>query len=139
MRSCRHRLGAEAREQFGGLAALQLARRGLGYAARRRTSTARALCPTAWLTRRAISARMRSASTGSVASFDSASTANPPAVAGVDADGNRVAGPHAGNGAGRAFDIGRVDVVACDDDHVLGAAADVQPAVFVEVAEVAGM
>ena len=62
-----------------------------------------------------------------------------PAVAGVDADGNRVAGPHAGDGTGRAFDIGRVDVVACDDDHVLGAAADVQAAVFVEVAEVAGM
>ena len=49
-----------------------------------------------------------------------------PAVAGVDADGGSVAGPDAGDGAGGTFDVGRVDVVAGDDDDVLGAAAHVQ-------------
>src|SRR5271157_5497118 len=60
------------------------------------------------------------------------------AVAGLDADCDGVAGPDAWDGAGGAFDVGRVDVLAGDDDHILGAAADVELAVFVEIAEVTG-
>src|SRR6185369_8775356 len=40
--------------------------------------------------------------------------------------------------ADRAFDLGRIDVLAAGDDHVLDAVVDVEVAVLVQVAGVAG-
>ena len=91
------------------------------------TTTSPGRTPTAETTRPVTSSRM--AFTASSASApprldDHRERLPPPPVARGEADGDDVARPHAVGRARGALDVGRVDVAAAHDDHVLAPAAD---------------
>ena len=103
------------------------------------TVTTAGRTPIAAVTAERTSAAIRSASASSPACRDSTASANdsrPPGV--CPAHRHRVAGPHALDGLGDPLDVGRIDVAAAHDDHVLDPAADHHLAVD-QVAEIAGV